>query len=274
MKKILLPTDFSENAFNALKYALTLFKDQPCNFILLHAYEEPKGSEGTFIAIKYLIKKDVARHFKKLMRKIDGLQPEKQHTFESRTIYGSMSNSTLNVAKKKNVDMIILGTKGASGLKEKLIGSNTATLLRDASYPVIAVPESATFNGLKNIVLASDFNPISDKNILEPLIETVEHFKSRLMVLHTYEESPLNPAENEKEERIKLSKYFINIDDSYHYIKNNDPLKGIDQFIEENDIQLLAMITRDHRFFERILHVSSVEKMAFHTKVPLLALHN
>lgn len=274
MNTILLPTDFSDNAFNAIKYAMAFFKGEPSRFLLIHAYEEPHGSAGMLVSIREMMKEGAQQDLEGVMEKITSLAPEKHHQFEALAVYGSTTETIIDMAKNKRADMIVMGTQGASGLKERFIGSNTADLIRKASCPIIAVPENVVFERPDRIALATDFLPISDPEILTPLLDIVQHFKTHLMVVHAHQNGVFNADTGEVKESVQLQEQFKFIHDSYHYIKSEDPLKSIAGFIEENNVNMLAMITRNHSFYERIFHPSSVEKMAFHTQIPLLAIHN
>jgi len=274
MNTILLPTDFSENAFNAIRYAVAFYKGETCRFILFHAYEEPRGSAGMLISIRDMIKKNAFEDMKVLLKRVAALKPEKQHAFETQAVYGHMTSTVLRVAKQENADLIIMGTQGASGFKEKLWGSNAANIVRKAPIPVLAVPHNAHYARPERIALATDFEPVSDNAIFKPLIETTLHFEAQLMVLHISQNEESKKDRQLIEQNIELKKNFRFINDTYHFVKNDDLQEGIVAFIEEKDVQLLAMVTRDHGLFDRIFHHSSVEKLAFHSQIPLLAIHN
>ena len=274
MQTVLLPTDFSSNAFNAIRYAIDFFENEPCRFLIFHAYEMPTGTSGMFYSIQDMMEKTTKEDLLKELRKVQALKPQAHHQFEVHSVCGPTIQSILNFAEKEAADVLILGTQGASGIKERFIGSNAAAIIRDATLPVIAVPQNARFQIPERIAFATDLRPISNEQIMAPLIDVSEHFQAQLMVFHTYDTEELVISDEKMEQNEKLKQQFRSLKDSYHYSTSKNTVQDLARFIEEKDVQLLAMITRRHTFFERIFNPSSVEKMAFHTHIPLLALHN
>lgn len=274
MNKIILPTDFSENAFNAIKYAVSFFEGEPCEFIIYHTHELPLDAAELQPSVREKIEQRSKDELEKTINKIHELDPDKNHSFSTFAEYSYSAEGIVKLAQSENADAIVMGTQGASGLKEIFVGSVAADVIQGATCPVIAIPRDVEYHRPKKIVFATDLDPLSNYEILEPLIETVRHFDTHLMVLHIFKKGRFMKQEVKMNENSLLQDEFANIKDSFHYVENNNTTEGIQRFIEEHDADMLAMITRDHGFFKSIFHQSSVEQMAFHSKIPLLALHN
>ena len=274
MNTILLPTDFSDNAFNAIRYALAFYQGEPCRFILFHAYQEPHGSTGMFFSIRKMMERNAQEDMLNFLKRVETLHPEKEHSIETQAVYGPVTESVLHVTQKENVDLIIIGTQGASGLREYLWGSNAADIIRKARNPVMAIPQGARFEKPDRIALATDFGDVSDPKIFSPLVETILHFDAELMVVHVTKPGDEKKILQLEEQSAEMKGKFKLVKETYHIPENDDLQEGIAQFIKEKDIQLIAMLTRNHNFFDRLFHKPSVEKWSFHTQIPLLAIHN
>ena len=264
MQKVLLPTDFSDNSFNAVKYALEFYADKPCHFILFNTYEMPRGSAGMLISIRDVMEKNAKEDLQLFLNRIQKLQPSKDHKFEMHSMFESFLEGVQRKVKQEGIDMVILGTQGASGLKEKLMGSNTSKIIRNLNCPIIAVPENAKFEIPKKIILATDLQEVANYKIYEPLLEMVKKYKSHLMILHAYTESDMMNKKSEIKESTKLQDYFKFVQATPHYMECENPVDGIAAFAKSNDAPLLAMVTRSHNLFDQLFNGSSVEKMSFH----------
>jgi nucleotide-binding universal stress UspA family protein len=167
--------------------------------------------------------------------------------------------------------IVVLGTKGASGIEEILIGSNAASILHSVNVPVLAIPADAAFKGMKKILYASDFRSRKDDIALERLGKIACAFKSELMVLHiqTDNNAPTEP------QRAKFEKYLCGNPLSFHIVKafDKNTEQAILDFAKEKDADMIALLARKHGFLEGLFHTSVTSKVAFHTHRPFLALH-
>ncbi|MAX79542.1 MAG: hypothetical protein CL843_05115 [Crocinitomicaceae bacterium] len=272
MKKILVPTDFSENAENAFDYAVTMAGTEEVEFILLNAYHAPNaGTGGMLVSITDVLRDESAKDLKAavadLQEKYTGLQ------IKGISLYGELLEVVDRVITSENCDVVVMGTQGASGLKKVLVGSNTEKVIREVKIPVIAVPENGEYSGFDHIVFATDMKVINDARIMNPLLDVAKKFKARVSVLYVVKEGT-EPKIDEDIERLRLEDYFEDIEHSYHVVFSNDVEKGISQFLADEGADLLAMIPRHVGFFDRLFKGSITQKFAYHTKTPLLAIHD
>lgn len=270
-KTILIPTDFSENAQNAINYAISMFNGENPDYILLNAYRIiPVGAE------EYLTD----------MADFEGLS--KQGLEQSvRTIKKNFSHKRVNIeivskmgypvevmdkiVKRKNVDMVVMGTRGASGLREVLIGSNTADAIKTLTCPVLAVPGGSAFRPPKNIAFAADFKNFEREILLDPMLEIAEKFKAEILIVHVEHKGvPVNV--DEALQGLRLHDYFNNIPHLFREVEDSDPAEGIENFIKTHTVDLLVSVARRHSFWEKLFSGSTTEKLAMHTRVPMLAL--
>ena len=271
MKTVLVPTDFSENALNAFRYALEMAGSDK-EFILMNAYHTPNaGTGGMLVSINDMLKEESEKDMKALLKLI-AQEFGNDLNVRGKSIYGELIEAIENITKSEKIDMVVMGTQGASGLKQALVGSNTEKAIREASVPVIAVPEKGKYDGYDDIVFATDMKEISDAKVMESMVEIARKFKAKIYVLYVIKEGTEANVDDDIS-RLKLDSYFEGIEHSYHVVFNNDVETGISEFIEEVNADLLAMIPRKVSFFDRLFKKSITKQCVYHTNVPLLAIH-
>ena len=279
MKKILLPTDFSENSWNAIKYALSFFADTSCNFYLLHVNRLSYLATGdtpyvpTQSEIENLYVKPAKKRLKELLKQISTELPKnKHHKFFALTDYNFFIESVRKYVEEKNFDIIVMGTKGASGLKEHLVGSNTGDVITKVKCTTLVVPEKADYKAIKEIAFPTDFNLAYDIRTLQPISDILENKESSLRVLHIRENGEKINTEQQQNKEI-LEDFFEGFDYSFHFLTNKKIEDAIQCFIESRDLDMMVMVAKNLNYFQRIFFNSKVEKISYHTNIPFLVLH-
>ncbi len=274
MKTILLPTDFSDNAWNATKYALSMFDNQTCHFILMHSYYIAASATDYASAGFYeSILSESETSLKQLKKRIQTELNPDNATFETVCEYGAVELVVQKIVEEKGVDLIVMGTQGASGITEILFGSNTAKVINNVKCAVITVPGEVVFQPPATIVLAADYKEVEDDKVFQPLQEIAGRFDSNVMVVNVLKEGEVTVGVEEALQGWILSDQLGNVSHTFHTHNNNDPEEGINAFAHENKADMIAMVKRDHPFFERLFSRSITKKMAYHTDVPLLVMH-
>ena len=185
MKNILLPTDFSENSWNAIKYGVNFFESENCNFYLLHVNRlvDTVFDDSIPISNQHILEdvnvKPSKQALLKILKRISiEIPTNKKHKFFSLTDYNFFIESIRKHVEEKNIDIIVMGTKGASGLDKIIIGSNTSDVFTKVKCPTLAIPEKARFDKIEQIAFPTDFSLYYDIQILEPLFEILENYNS------------------------------------------------------------------------------------------------
>ncbi|TJY35774.1 universal stress protein [Pontimicrobium aquaticum] len=278
MKSILLPTDFSENSWNAIQYALRFFEKFNCHFYILHVNRlNNLASDTSYIIAPEVIEEVQTKLAKKQLREFlkrisKELPHNKKHKFYTLTDYNFFIESIRNQIEEKNIDMIVIGTKGASGLKKYIIGSNTGDVITKVSCTTLVVPENAKFNNVKEIAFPTDLSISYPIQTLEPISEVLEEFDSFLRILHiSKKEEDLNIDQIKYKEL--LEDYFFNNNYSFHFLTNDDIEDAVQCFVQSRDIDMIAMVAKNLNYFQRILFMPTVEEISYHTDVPFLVLH-
>ncbi len=278
MKNILLPTDFSKNSWNAIQYALDFFKKDSCNFYLLHvtSISNYAGGESPVIPTSDLIEKTLLKQAKSelqnLLKKIKKLQISSNHSFITLSSYDYFIDAVRNHISEKNIDLIVMGTKGATGLKETIIGSNTGDLITKVKCPVLVVPEKAVYHSLKEIAFPTDYNLFYQTKILDGISDLVKAHDAVIRILHVAKKNEtLTAFQNENKDY--LNDFFMNEKYSFHKVTNKKIEAGIQCFVESRDIDMIIMIAKNLNFFQQILFKPTVEEISYHTEIPFLVLH-
>ena len=279
MKNVLLPTDFSENSWNAIKYAIHFFNAIECGFYVLHVnslnsfipQDETLTLDSYYLENTYI--KPTKQRLRNFIKRISILGPNKEkHKFFALTETGFFIDSIRKIVKEKQIDFIVMGTKGTSGLSEIILGTNTADVITKVKCTTLAVPENAQFVPPKEIAFPTDLNLTYNLDVLHPLSEITEHFKASLRILHINKNK--EHLKEDLDENITLLKdYFTDIKSSFHHLTNKKVEDAVQCFVESRAIDLICMVAKNLNYFQQIFFHSKVEKISYHTDKPLLVLH-
>jgi len=278
MKNILLPTDFSKNSWNAIEYAIRFYKDDTCTFYLLNV--------GGFISIitdtpyipDYKVLEAAYIHpakikLRKILKRISLELPTiKKHQFYILAEYSYLIDSIRKHVKEKKIDIIVMGSKGASGFKEKIVGSNSGNVITKVACTTLMVPEFAEYKDLKEIAFPTDFVQHFNVKTLAPISEIIEKTAAFLRVIHiTKQEAILN--RDQQNNKNLLEDVLYNQNYSFHNLINKKVEDAVQSFVESSDIDMIVMVAKNLNYFQQLFFHSKAEKISYHTKVPFLVLH-
>jgi nucleotide-binding universal stress UspA family protein len=273
MKTILIPTDFSEMAENAARYAVQLSRLSNARLILFHAYHVPVVTTEVPVVmpVREEIEEDTLNALKQLELKLKEKNPDAN--LECACSYGLAVDEIVAYVEEKNIDLVVLGMQGAGYLSERLIGSVTTSLMRKVKCPLLVVDGENKYRDIKKVVLAADYKEIQNKNTFEPLKTMVNMFGATVHVLNVVRE-PVGvlPTTEEAASGVRLEHYLEDVEHSFHYIENSDVVDGINEYVDSVQADMVVMIPRSHNAFRKIFHEPETKRMAFHTHVPLLIL--
>ena len=279
MKNILLPTDFSENSWNAIKYAIHFFEDLNCNFYLLHVnrvIDLAVNDIPLFLneeTINNLYNKPAKKKLNTLLKRIIELGlNQKNHKFYKITDYNIFIEAIRKHVYEKKIDCIVVGTKGASGFEKIILGTNTADIITKVKCNTLAIPENAEFVTPKEIAFPTDFSLSENLQVLQPISDIIDRFGSSLRIIHiTKNKVDLNS--DQKKNKELLEDYFNHQEHSFHYLTNNKVENAIQCFVESRAVNMICMVAKNLNYFQQILFHSKVEEISYHTDVPFLVLH-
>lgn len=279
MNNILLPTDFSENSWNAIKYAISFFEKTECNFYLLHVnrLDSLAISDASLTLNETLITevytKTTKQKLRNVLKQILKLTPNDNiHKFFTLTDNGSFIESIRKNVNEKQIDCIVMGTKGASELEKIILGSNTADVITKVKCNVLAIPENAAYVTPKEIAFPTDYLLSNNLQVLKPMVDIIERFNSHLRILHI-SKSKADLNDDQKENKELLEDYLNPNQFTFHHLNNKKVEDAVECFVESRAVNLICMIAKNLNYFQQILFHSKVENISYHVDIPFLVLH-
>lgn len=267
IQHVLVPIDFSDISENAVMEAVKIARQANAKLTLLHAYLIPGYSGGmayeTFIP-------PVDEHIELINKQmndfVSGIQELHGVQIKKIAIPGTVQDMIGTYSEENNVDIIVSGTRGTSGFLGFLLGSQSERIEGEVKCPVVVLPGVSKLKKGMKIAFAHDYkSTISDyqREVIKFFLNT---YNSRLEVVHV--ESKEDTPEAERSVRENL----VDFAPVFHKVVNDDIARGLNEFVEKNNIDMLALIYHDHGFLNRIFGKSTSRALTYHTKIPLLVL--
>lgn len=276
MKKIVLPTDFSENAFNAIKYAIELFKDVETTFYLLHAYTPPifqveyvlQGSSQIGQGDSY--KSKAMEQLEKLKQRLLEEFENAKHSYVMWADFNTLTDEILNMAKREKADLVIMGTQGATNTKEILFGTNTTQVINKSVCPVIAVPSKFKYERPKAILFPTDYEIDYLKEQLQQLLDITVNHGSNIHVIHVTTGYDL--SDNQVVNKQKLNDLLVHTDHTFHDLPDQSVIDAINQFQAKKGMDLLVMVRNKRTFFERLFVEPVIKNIGLDINIPFMVI--
>jgi len=276
-KRVLLPTDYSKNALNAIRYALDLYKDVRCDFYLMNAFHASGYSLDSMMVAevgerKYENAKKESQKCMVRLTEILRLHPENdKHTFHTVCTFNSLLVAVEEVIKAKDIDIVIMGTKGITNSSNAILGTNTVGIMEKITQcPVLAIPAEFSFEPPKEIVFPTDYKTVFRRKELNYMFEIARMHGSEIHVLHIEKESKLNTAQENN--KALLEEMMEGIDFDFHLLQKINVNQGVEAFIESRESDMIAFLNRKHRFFSSILSNPLIKEIGYDSKIPILVL--
>ncbi|HMV10016.1 MAG TPA: universal stress protein [Cyclobacteriaceae bacterium] len=272
---ILVPTDFSKLSLVAIEYAISMANRINGSVTLLHVMDNfVKPTRASMQEEAKAISREASvlarQRFEPIVAEAEKLSKTGNPIVVKIRKGRSFSNTVRLFAKRNQIELIVMGTKGASGLSKYVLGSNTVSVMDASRIPVLAVPSRARFNNFKNIIYAADLKYLeSEIGVLKPYLKLLD---ATLHVLHVCDKTK---SEEELQNKVKSILKQVDYRKSTVMIKSGKPIdRVIDSYVKELKADMVAMFTHKRTAYENLFHRSVTKKMAFQSHVPLLAFKN
>lgn len=278
MHHILIPTDFSGTAHNAVDYALSFFKGERCAFHFLNTYT-PDFVHSRVMALAHggnqstdVMQMASEEGLRNLIEDVMSRDPNSGHEFHAVSSFNLLSEEVKEQVGLYPIEMIVSGTTGASGIKEVFLGSNTVRILKAASNtPVLVIPKGVKFRKALKIGLVTDFGAPYSSNQIATILEFYNKLNATLEVMHIGNAQALTGFQE-----LHKHQLFLELERAAPKMKWN-PLQAskaqvIEDYLEKASIDMLLMIRNDHHLVDEWLREPVVKKVAFHTSIPMLVL--
>ena len=275
MKNILLLTDFSDTAQNAISYALDFFRNSECHFYILNVHKVGNYSTGNLMSaaptssVYSSLIENPKKKLLALQKEYEANYANESFKFETICDYDSFTVAVKQAISNFQVELIVMGTNGATGAKEVIFGSNTLNVIRDIDKPVLIIPNSFSYSTIKSVLFVSEKNELFIESKLKPLAFVIAKFKSAVQILTI----SANKEEAKTEKIARIHSFFKNETTSFHLMYEIAPDVAIDSFVQLNRVDLVAKMIKKQPFLKRLLKGSKTNQITYKTKVPLLIMH-
>ena len=273
INRILVPTDFSDRATRALKYAVHLAQAAEAHLFILHAYQLPVATVVGYYPVSTAAPINPQQIHDEVHETLETLAQD--HLSDRCLPYKLLSMCDLPEAAiektvdEHDIDLIVMGMRGG-GAVNKLVGSTTTRVMRQVTCPLIAVPENAVFTQVKHILLATDYQRVKHADTFQILVTLANVFRAQIDVLHiTAQHAKLTPENLSAGSMI--DRLLRHARHTYCHVENDDIFRGLRAYLREREeeIGMLAMVPRNHNLWERIARGSMTRNMLFEADRPV-----
>ncbi len=278
-KRILFPTDFSQNSFNAIRYGMKLYENQYCDFYFLNVFQVnmysldnmmvPEPGDSAYDTAK----KNSEEGFVKLKAILKLQKDNPKHTYHNISMFNHLLEAVRDIIAKKDIDLVIMGTKGLTGSEAKAFGTNTVTIMEKiVECPVMAIPEQFDYAPPRQIIFPTDYKAHFKRRELKYLLEIAKLHNSQIHVVHVERESRLSKKqENNKE---LLEDILLGVDFENHILPKSNVQEAVFAFIESRKCDMVVFVNKKHWFFGSILANPLVKELGYDATIPILELND
>ncbi len=278
MKKILVPTDFSKNAYAALFYVSKLFSDEALHITILHSFGEEvskltsRVDIGRSESIVEKLYRQSDEDAQQLIHQINLDSPKIAHNYEVISTPAPLSKTINKLVATEGIDLVVMGSKGRTGAEEILLGSTTVKITKTLEgCPLLIIPREVDFVIPTSIAFASDYNDFYQLSKLRPIIRLVRQYNSVIHLVHVGSESELDQKQQQNLEQFRndLSEY----DTEFHFIiKEGSVSKTLHNYIDTVKVDLLALVYHKHAFLKKLFREPIVSNVGKHSHTPTLVI--
>lgn len=278
MISILLPTDFSKNSMNAINYALEFFKYQKAEFFFMHAYQNEFYDHDELISRQVFddvldgVRNKSQSSLDDLLVTVKKIAPNPKYTYHKISAYNTLVEEANLIVDSKDIDLIVMGTKGKSDDRTIVFGSQTFQVLKYVECPVLAIPSDYTNTQPKRILFPTDYLIPYKRRELKLLCDLASPYRSVVDVIYVSMSEKLSIRQEDNQAFIKETVCQTQL--NFHIAHDKKIAETIQNHIKENDIDMLVMVNTQHSFLEDMLFPSTIDKVSLDLKIPLLALQN
>jgi len=273
MKTIIVPTDFSPSATNAVNYAADMAIQIKARLLLFNIYQVPIAVTD---APLMLLSVDELRSSAE--KRLEDLKNNLVHvtsgqiTIVTEVRMGDVVDELESLCEDTQPFAVVMGTMGHSAVERTLFGSTTLSAIKHLTWPVICVPIGKEYGlGIKKAGLACDFRHVVETTPVAAIRSIVNELKAELHVLNV-EVGQSSPSDK-PEQYALLDTALDGMNPQYHFIKGKDIEDGINQFAEENNLDLIIAIPKKHKLLDGLFKKSSTKQLVFQAHVPVLCVH-
>ena len=270
MKNVLLTTDFSDNSKNAMNYAINIFGLKDVTYVVMNSYEDISASSGALVSLVDTLRNDSILRLEEVEEELnssyDGIK------VETRSIFGSVTRSINHLSKEMVFDYLIIGIKGLSVLEKLIMGSNTLDVIKSIKIPLLVIPTDCEYKGLHRIAFAADYEKLNDSHVLDPMVNVAKLTGAEVKIVNVSEKGEGADVPHALEGFV-LHGMLEGVKHQYFTEVNDKVTDGLEAFIKEHNIDVMALVAHKYNFFDRLFHRSMTKQVSKLTEIPLLIMH-
>lgn len=279
MKTLVVPTDFSSVSVNALNYAVDMAQAINAGLVLLHVYNVPVSfteapvAPVTTVSLEEVKRSSVER-LEELKKNLVILTAGKIQIY-SESRLGEPIEELESICKSLDPMAVIMGSHGATGFERMIMGSTTLSAIKHIKCPVIVIPPGTTYNGIKRIGLACDFKNVVQSTPVEYIKTLVKEFGADLYVLNVQDkkEDEDDLEEPPTMDAVYLDSMLEEVRPNYVQLTGKNVVDSINSFAENNNLDLVMVIPKKHRFIDSLFHKSQSKELITHAHIPIVSIH-
>lgn len=278
-KKLLIPTDFSQNAWDAIKYATDLFQKEPCDIYLLNVYDYADYASDNIMVPQFddnlfeNLKGNSEKGLEKILHQLSFRDQSNEHKFITLSQQNNLIDAMAEIVEMKDIDLIVMGTKGDTDALNKTFGSHTVMAMEKVrSCPVLAIPMDTIYTPIEEIVFPTNFKCHYKKRELEYLVYLAKLSKSAIRIVYISKDDVLNEEQLIYKEL--LEECLDGLEFSFHAIESNHINEAVDVFVQSRNSGMIAFINKKHTLFSNLFAKPMVKELGMHSRVPVLAMHD
>lgn len=279
MAKILFPTDFSPSATQAFRYALELADKIGAEIVTLNVFVQPNipglerfpsTAEEIYESLRLEAFDEYKESVKTLheeLKKLGKTGLRVRHEFVS----GGIVSAICRKAEEEKVDFIVMGTKGATGLREIFLGSQAQSVMAQSSVPVLAVPQEAQFSDISKIMVTTELD--GDDSLILASSAFSKLFDARLCVVHVDHDLEKTGTAQKRMSQLRSRVETATLDSmDFHIIPNLDTELALTNYAHDEGVDVIVLVKKNRNFLQRLFHYSISKRIAFHSQVPVLSI--
>lgn len=278
MRKVLIPTDFSENAYNALQYACQIFKYETSEFFIMHAFadevyrQDVAMSRSILEDLKEATLQNSEKKLQQIATDIKTYSPNPKHSYKTIAVFGSLVDEVNEIVNQENMDIVVMGTRGKTNDRKITFGSNTLEVLKYVHCPVLGIPEGYKYQAPKKILFPTNYMVPYKKRELKLVSELTGSFKCTVYMLYIDATEKLSLRQQDNYAFLKVGLLKPRLE--FETTKEKNKTMAITKYILHNKIDMLVMVNSRRSFLETMLDKSTIDTIGLHVKIPFLILQN
>ena len=273
MRKYIIPIDFSDTSKNAARFAVQMASEIPgCELVLFHSFDQVvAGSDGTPMADDPQARTTIS--LAALENVKDEVSGNSDIVIRCIASEGSFRDTLDKLIAEENADMVVMGINGATRLEQVMIGSSTLGTIHHTLCPVMIIPTDAVYKKIKTVVYACDMKDVKHTTPLKNLRKMLKTFQPKLYIANVDTEHYVEITEEYQKEKATMNELLQGFEPEYAFIRLFDFADAINQFALDRNADLIITVPRKHSFLSSLFTTSHTKKLAYHSHLPVLAIH-